>query len=93
MRTPDWDAYVRLAFEEIRLAGTKSPQLTGRLTAALLDLLAVAPLTRHAVLKEQLGLLRAAVGNSVGTPRDVAFASQPDSQGIGAAAGENGRSR
>jgi uncharacterized membrane protein len=93
MRTPDWDAYVRLVFEEIRLAGAASPQVSRRLTAALLDLLTVAPLQRHPVLQEQLAALRSAVGDSKRAAREIAFASQPDSQGIGAAAGAKGGSR
>ena len=35
----DWDAYVHLAFDEIRLAGAGSPQVSRRLQAALEDLL------------------------------------------------------
>ena len=38
----DWDAYVHLAFDEIRLAGAGSPQVTRRLVSALEDLRAVA---------------------------------------------------
>jgi uncharacterized membrane protein len=88
MRTLNWEAYVRLAFDEIRLAGGASPQVTRRLTAALLDLLSVAPLQRHAVLHEQLDLLRSGTGISLRAARDVAFATQADSQGIGVAAGD-----
>ena len=43
MPTMDWDAYVRLAFEEIILAGAGSPQVERRLVAALEDLRTVAP--------------------------------------------------
>ena len=52
-----WDAYVRLAFNEIRLAGQESPQVTRRLIAALDDLLEIAPDERTAVLLEQLDLI------------------------------------
>jgi hypothetical protein len=41
--TLGWDGFVRLAFDEIRLAGAGSPQVTRRLTAALEDLLTIAP--------------------------------------------------
>ena len=37
VRSLDWDAYVLLATEEIRLAGAGSPQVTRRLKAALTD--------------------------------------------------------
>ena len=86
--TPDWEAFVRLAFEEIRLAGAASPQVSRRLTAALQDLLTVAPSPRHAVLHEQLDLLRNAVRTLMDEPDDVAFVSQADSQGIGVAASD-----
>ena len=43
----DWDAYVHLAFDEIRLAGARSPQVSRRLIAALEDLLEVAPPERR----------------------------------------------
>jgi hypothetical protein len=33
----NWDDYVRLAFEEIRLAGARQPQITRRLRAAVED--------------------------------------------------------
>jgi uncharacterized membrane protein len=87
----DWNAYVHLAFDEIRIAGAPSPQITRRLVAALNDLLGVAPPERRAALEEQLDL----IGNDVGTlrrdRRDLDMSLTPDPQGIGVAAG-NGRS-
>jgi uncharacterized membrane protein len=41
--TMDWEAYVALAFDEIRIAGASSPQVTRRLAAALDDLIASLP--------------------------------------------------
>ena len=49
----DWDAYVRLAFVEIRQAGARSPQVSRRLAAALDDLLELAPPDRRAVLHQE----------------------------------------
>jgi uncharacterized membrane protein len=86
--TLDWDAYVRLAFDEIRLAGAGSPQVSRRLTSALEDLLTVAPPERHAVLHDQLDLLRTAVRRSAKADLDIEIALQPDSQGIGVAAAD-----
>ena len=57
----DWDGYVHLAFDEIRLAGAGSPQIARRLRAALDDLLAVAPADRRPPLQRQLALLDEAV--------------------------------
>ena len=55
-----WEAYVHLAFDEIRMAGAGSPQVSRRLKAALDDLRSIAPPDRVAVLDEQLDLLAAA---------------------------------
>jgi uncharacterized membrane protein len=63
-----WDGYVRLAFDEIRVAGAHSPQIPRRLRAALDDLKRVAPPERQAALDYQLRLLDEAT---------------PDVQGIG----------
>jgi uncharacterized membrane protein len=79
----DWDAYVRLAFEEIRLAGAGSPQVTRRLEAALRDLRAIAPEDRRRVLEEELGLLERAVEDAHNDRRVAAFARRPDPEGIG----------
>ncbi len=43
VRSMSWEAYVHLAFDEIRLAGAGSPQVTRRLKAALTDLRSIAP--------------------------------------------------
>lgn len=86
-----WEAYVHLAFDEIRLAGAQSPQVARRLRAALDDLVAVAPPERRAPLEEQLELLRCAVESSSRADGDIGFALRPDAVGIGlAAAGPSG---
>ena len=81
--TLDWDGYVHLAFDEIRLAGASSPQIARRLRAALDDLLDVAPADRRPPLLRQLALLDEAVHRSSRQPSDVALRDGPDSQGIG----------
>ncbi len=80
-----WDAYVHLAFDELRLAGAGSPQVSRRLIAALRDLLEVAPVERRPVLVDQLRLLTAAIrhGDRDGADREMAI--EPDAQGIGVA--------
>jgi uncharacterized membrane protein len=83
----DWDAFVNLAFDEIRMAGAQSPQVTRRLTEALDDLETVAPLERLHALHRQRDLLRAAVGETVVDERDAVFALVADRQGIGVTAG------
>jgi uncharacterized membrane protein len=76
-----WEGYVRLAFDELRVAGAASPQVPRRLRAALEDLLSVAPDDRREPLLEQLRLLDEAA------PADPARGEdpRPDRQGIGSA--------
>jgi uncharacterized membrane protein len=79
----DWEAYVHLAFEEIRLAGAASPQVTRRLQAALEDLKTVAPPDRRPVLDSQLELLAWSTNDVVSNPRDVTMGLSPDRLGFG----------
>ncbi|MCW2768633.1 MAG: conserved rane protein of unknown function [Aeromicrobium sp.] len=85
-RTLSWDGYVRLAFDEIRLAGAASPQVTRRLSGALQDLKSVAPPDRQAPLDRQLRLLTAAVHRAYEDEEDIVAALTPDSEGIGSGA-------
>jgi uncharacterized membrane protein len=87
----DWDAYVHLAFDEIRMAGTGSPQVSRRLTAALQDLAQIAPPDRVPVLERQLTLLSESVHEKVPRASDVELALQADRQGLGVAAGDGER--
>ena len=87
----NWDAFVHLAFDEIRLAGAGSPQVTRRLKAALVDLKSFALPERVAVLEEQLDLLAAATERAMKDERDVEMALREDRVGIGAAAALDGR--
>ncbi len=82
-----WEAYVHLAFDEIRLAGAGSPQVSRRLKAALTDLKSVAPPERVGILDDQLELLTAATERSMDDARDAEMALRDDREGIGAAAG------
>jgi uncharacterized membrane protein len=82
----DWDAYVHLAFDEIREAGAGTPQVARRVRASLLDLCEVAPADRRAVLEHQLELLDQAVRMRA-PDYLLAYYLTPDRQGIGVAAG------
>jgi uncharacterized membrane protein len=86
VRTMTWEAYVHLAFDEIRMAGAGSPQVARRLNAALQDLRSVAPPERIGIIDLQLDLLRTATESSLGDGRDVSFALDQDQEGIGVAA-------
>jgi uncharacterized membrane protein len=82
-RTLSWDGYVRLAFDEIRLAGARTPQVSRRLCAALHDLKTIAPPDRQAALDRQLRLLSTAVHRAYEDEEDVTAALTPDTEGIG----------
>jgi uncharacterized membrane protein len=81
-----WEAYVHLAFDEIRLAGAGSPQVARRLNAALKDLRSIVPPNRVGIIDDQLDLLTTATEASLNDERDVEFALRTDREGIGASA-------
>jgi uncharacterized membrane protein len=85
--TMSWEAYVHLAFDEIRMAGAGSPQVARRLGSALNDLRTVAPPERVPILREQLELLKASIESLMDDERDVRLALREHRGGIGAAAG------
>jgi uncharacterized membrane protein len=85
-RVLDWDGYVRLAFDEIRLAAGGYPQVTRRLEAALSDLKTIAPPGRQPALDRQLRLLARGVARHLEDDDDRDAALVPDTQGIGSGA-------
>lgn len=89
VRQMSWEAYIHLAFDEIRIAGAGSPQVTRRLKAALDDLKAIVPEHRVGILELQLDMLTAAATDAMLDDRDVRMALFPDREGIGAAAGSH----
>jgi uncharacterized membrane protein len=88
LRVMSWEAYVHLAFDEIRQAGAGTPQIARRLHAALDDLIAYAPDERRPALLDQRRLLELSVREQV-ADYDLDFALAPDRQGIGAAASDD----
>jgi uncharacterized membrane protein len=82
-RTMSWDDYVHLAFDEIRMAGARSPQVARRLRAALADLLAIVPQERKQFLREQLELLEPASRDAISEASDRTNSSRGDRSGIG----------
>ena len=86
VREMDWEAYVHLAFDEIRLAGAGSLPVSRRLKEVLVDLKSIAPDERVAVLDEQLELLDAAARVAVDDERELALALGEDREGVGTAA-------
>ena len=88
--TMDWDAYVHLAFDEIRLAGAGSPQVSRRLISALTDLIHYAPSDRRPALVEQLELLNEQICQLSRDGRDLRRSAIADGQGLGAGASRFG---
>jgi len=86
LRVMNWEAYVHLAYDEIRQAGAGTPQVARRMRASLEDLVQYAPPQRRAVLLDQLRLLDLAIDNQV-AEHDLSYARAPDRQGVGVAAG------
>ena len=69
--TTSWDEYVHLAFDEIRMAGAGSPQVSRRLAEALGDLRSIAPAERVEVLDQQLQRLGEATFAAMADERDA----------------------
>ncbi|MFE4466957.1 DUF2254 domain-containing protein [Oerskovia sp. NPDC056781] len=82
VRVLDWDGYVHLAFDEIRMAGAGSPQVALHLRKALLDLRRVALPDRRAVVDEQLELLTTATMTAMDDERDAQRTFVDDDQAV-----------
>ncbi|WP_257461774.1 DUF2254 domain-containing protein [Archangium lipolyticum] len=80
---PDWNAYVRLAVDEVREYGEGSIQIARRLRFLLVDLLRVAPDFRRDELERQLALLDASVGRAFVDEREAELARRASPQGHG----------
>jgi uncharacterized membrane protein len=78
-----WEDYVHLAFDEIRMAGARSPQVARRLRAALQDLLTIAPPDRQGVLREHLDLLQSCIDGTIDEEIDRNNSKRGDPSGLG----------
>ena len=78
-----WEDYVHLAFDEIRMVGAGSPQVSRRLRAALQDLLTIAPPERQVVLQEQLDLLQSGIDSTIAEGSDRTYSKRGDPSGLG----------
>jgi len=86
-RTPDWDDFVQLAIREIRFYGAENFQVARRLRAMIENLIQTLPNERQPALRTELKLLDSALKSIHVLPEDLALASVPDVQGLGAASG------
>ncbi len=78
-----WDDFVALAIDEIRIYGADSLQVLRRLRSMLEDLLTVAGEQRRSALREQLRLLSAAAEREFPDARDRRAAGLGDTPGTG----------
>ena len=86
--TMSWEAYLDLAFDEIRLAGAGSPQIVRRLQAALKDLRSIAPAARKESIDRQIRMLREATLAGTADRRYTSMRRRPDQRRDGVAAGD-----
>jgi uncharacterized membrane protein len=81
---PNWDDYLRLAFDEIRQYGATSVQVMRRLRSALLGLMSSLPTGERAkVVQRYIEHLDLAVEHSPLDAEDRFMARQDDRQGLG----------
>ncbi len=85
--TPDWDDFVQLSCNEIRLYGAENTQIARRLRAMIENLLQTLPESRRPALRQELSLLDRALEKHFTLPEDLATARVPDTQGLGGAGG------
>jgi uncharacterized membrane protein len=83
-RTPNWEDFVHLACNEIRLCGAGNVQVARRMHAMLEGLAASLPEQRETALRKELELLDRTIDASYRLPEDAALARVPDLQGLGA---------
>ena len=82
-RTPNWEDFVHLTFDEIRLYGAGNFQISRRVRAMIETLVETLPASRHAALQHQLDLLDRTLSRIHTLPEDLALARVPDPQGLG----------
>jgi uncharacterized membrane protein len=80
---PDWEDYLRLAFDEIRYCGATSVQVMRRMHALISELVSVLPDERKPALHYWQRRLQSSVERSFTDPEDKLDASTEDRQGLG----------
>lgn len=90
-RTPNWEDFVHITFNEIRSCGSGSVQVVRRLRAMIENLMRTLPPHRHPALLEQLSLLDREIEKRFIYPEDLALARIPDAQGLGGHSGSISR--
>jgi uncharacterized membrane protein len=90
LRTPNWDDFVHLACDEIRLCAATNLQVVRRLRAMIENLLGTLSANHQAALRQQLDLLDRGIDRHFINLEDLEQARVPDSQGLG---GHSGRQK
>jgi uncharacterized membrane protein len=85
LHRPDWDDYVALGLDELRIYGGGSIQVMRRIRFIVEDLLQVAREDRRPPLRRQLILLEATIEAGLAVEQDRATASRGSRQGHGPA--------
>jgi uncharacterized membrane protein len=80
---PTWDDFIILAFDEIRICGSRSMQVMRRMKALASDLIAALPPERHAPLRHYRERLNATIVRSFEDVLEQQEASVEDRQGLG----------
>jgi len=80
---PRWDDFLRLSFDEIRVYGATSVQVTRRMSALLGELLSVLPEERRPAIRYWQERLRTTVERTLRDKQDVLDACDQDRQGLG----------
>ena len=83
VRTPNWEDFVHVACQEIRMCGAGNVQIARRLRAMLDDLRSTLPAHRHQILDDEARRLTQALQALYPQPDDLELAMQPDRQGLG----------
>jgi uncharacterized membrane protein len=78
---PGWDSLVDLAFTEIALFGSGSPQISRKLVSVYDDLAALVPAVRRAAIEHQRNWLSAEVSERHRLPVELVLT--PDPRGLG----------
>ena len=80
---PQWEDFLRLAFDEIRAYGCNSVQVMRRMKAVISDLIAALPPQRSDALRHWQSRLQLTVVRSFGDVQEQREASTEDRQGLG----------
>jgi uncharacterized membrane protein len=81
--TPDWEDYVSVGLDEIRLYGISAIQVSRRLVSLLQTLIDDVPQARRSALTERLQRLQRGIAETFTDPSDRGQAAAPDRQGLG----------